>query len=313
MALFSCGNEVPINAEWKETIIVYGLLDPADSVQYFRIEKAYLDGKTSALVTAKITDSLILDPASVVLFRADDTNNKIVLQRVWNVKKDSGIFGNDKNALYKTAVPIAADKEYVVEARSLKTGQRVWAQTRTIAPAQITGPVKSNANVFSIGGEFIAFEWLPKANSYNYDVKMEVVYDEFLKTDTSNKVRKTARWNVLSNWFVEPNKIAIARVPRLAFLQFLSSSISADSVTNRRILYANFLYYGGNQTLSDYISVNQPSIGIVQKTAEYTNINGGYGIFASRCFQPIRGVKFSGSSINFLRNNIETYRLHFVP
>jgi hypothetical protein len=75
----------------------------------------------------------------------------------------------------------------------------------------------------------------------------------------------------------------------------------------------NFIYYGGNQTLADYISVNQPSIGIVQKTAEYTNIEGGYGIFASRCIQEMRKVKLDASSINLLRTHIETKDLNIVP
>jgi hypothetical protein len=29
----SCDNEVDINADWKETIVVYGLINPNDSVQ----------------------------------------------------------------------------------------------------------------------------------------------------------------------------------------------------------------------------------------------------------------------------------------
>ena len=38
MALFTaCENEVYINAEYKETIVIYGLLDPQDSIQYIKV------------------------------------------------------------------------------------------------------------------------------------------------------------------------------------------------------------------------------------------------------------------------------------
>lgn len=312
LLLFSCSNEVKINADWKETIVVYGLLDPTDTVQYFRIEKAYLDDKNSALITAKISDSLILDPASIELFQVDDTSVKIPLTKIWYIPKEPGIFANDQNLLYKTNYPISPDKEYELRITSQKTGQRVWARTRTMSPSIIVGPVKSNNVTFSIGTENISFEWIPRSNSFAYDVKMQMVYDEFSKNDTNTKQRKTINWDVLTNFEVTPNNSAVSRVPRQAFLQFLSASLTADSLLYRRIKYVNFLYYGGNQTLADYISVNRPSIGIVQKTAEYTNINGGYGIFASRCFQPVREVKISTSSLKVLQTNPETIGLHFV-
>lgn len=308
----SCGNEVPIAADWQEKIVIYGLIDPEDSVQYFRIEKAYLDPNTSALITAKESDSLILSPADVVLRLVKDTNVKFNLQRVNRMPKDSGLFGNDQNYLWKTTQPILANEEYEIQVTSTKTGQRVWARTRTLSSANISAPVKSNANIFSLGTDYITFEWLPRSNSYAYDVKMEVVYDEFPSKDTFNKKEHTLKWDVLTNYVVSANKLATARVPRLAFMQFLNSAMKADSSISRRIKYVNFLFYGGNQTLADYISVNRPSIGIVQKTAEYTNINGGYGIFASRCFQPIRQVRVSQGTIKVLQTNPETTGLRFV-
>ena len=59
MALFTaCENEVYINAEYKETIVIYGLLDPQDSIQYIKVNKAYLNENIGALEAAKISDSL---------------------------------------------------------------------------------------------------------------------------------------------------------------------------------------------------------------------------------------------------------------
>ena len=44
LILFSgCDNEVDINADWKETIVVYGLLNPNDSIQYIKVNKAFLN------------------------------------------------------------------------------------------------------------------------------------------------------------------------------------------------------------------------------------------------------------------------------
>jgi hypothetical protein len=103
------------------------------------------------------------------------------------------------------------------------------------------------------------------------------------------------------------------KIPRLALLQFLRNTITADPGLYHRLKYAGIRVYGGNQLLSDYISVNEPSIGIVQKQAEFSNIQGGIGLFASRCIQKIDKVKFDSGSILFLRNNAETKALNILP
>jgi len=73
MALFTaCENEVYINAEYKETIVIYGLLDPQDSIQYIKVNKAYLNENIGALEAAKISDSLYLD------------STRVELKLVWN-------------------------------------------------------------------------------------------------------------------------------------------------------------------------------------------------------------------------------------
>ena len=65
LAFSSCENTVDINADWKETIVVYGLLDPNDSVQYIKVNKAFLNQNTSAYTVAQISDSLYLDSTEV--------------------------------------------------------------------------------------------------------------------------------------------------------------------------------------------------------------------------------------------------------
>jgi hypothetical protein len=42
-----------------------------------------------------------------------------------------------------------------------------------------------------------------------------------------------------------------------------------------------FYFYGGAEDLYTYQEVNRPSIGIVQKKPEYTNISDGLGLFSS--------------------------------
>ena len=63
----SCSNDFDLVDTWKDIPIVYGLLNVNDSVQYIRVEKAFLDEETSALVIAQEPDSLYYGNISVEL------------------------------------------------------------------------------------------------------------------------------------------------------------------------------------------------------------------------------------------------------
>ena len=52
----SCKTEVELNAPWKNTPVVYGLLETGRDTQYIKINKCFL-GKTDAFVMAKEPDS----------------------------------------------------------------------------------------------------------------------------------------------------------------------------------------------------------------------------------------------------------------
>lgn len=316
ISLFSCKNDLDINADWKETIVVYGMLNVNDSVQYVRVAKAFLNQNSGALQVAKISDSLYLDSAMVSLRSSDNVFNG-KLTRVWNIAKDSGLFANDKNPLYRLKTSgtssLDAGKRYILEVYSPKTGNMVRAETNLVGLANILSPFRDSSSNFAVTPEYLTISMKAGTNSFAYDVKMDITYDEFPVNDTFKKTTKVATWSVLTNASAIGNSNMLYKIPRLALLQFLRNTITADPGLYHRMRYAGIRVYGGNQLLSDYISVNEPSIGIVQKQAEFSNIQGGIGLFASRCIQKIDKVKFDSGSILFMRNNAETKALNILP
>ncbi|HEY8367466.1 MAG TPA: hypothetical protein VIL57_09990, partial [Bacteroidia bacterium] len=56
IALNSCRSEVDIAGNYKETTVVYGLLNQYDTVQYVRIQKAFLVND-NVLDYTKVPDS----------------------------------------------------------------------------------------------------------------------------------------------------------------------------------------------------------------------------------------------------------------
>ena len=95
-------------------------------------------------------------------------------------------------------------------------------------------------------------------------------------------------------------------------MQFLASSLDSSLPVIRNLKSVSIEYYAGGESLVDYISVNEPSIGIVQKIADYSNVTGGTGLFGSRCQQGIYNVPIEPATIGFLASMPVTTGLNFV-
>ncbi len=318
LSVSACDNEVDINADWKETMILYGLLDANQSEQYIKVNKAFLNEAGSALMIAKNSDSLYLESVTVKIIRSK-TGEEYILTRVNEISKDSGIFANDVNYLYKMTDPVYENEMYELVVESGKTGQIAKAVTYTLGKTKIEAPFRTSNPIFSLGANYIFISYVPAINSYAYDIKMLVEVQEFNRKDTSLLETKNLRWNVITNYRMPqvgagaPMPTVIHQIERTAFYQFLSTYLTdtSDNIV-RRIKSVGMQYYGGNQTLVDYISVNEPAIGIVQKQAEYSNVQNGFGLFAARSMQQVVNVPMDPNSVTYLQKNVYTAPLNFI-
>ncbi len=66
-----------------------------------------------------------------------------------------------------------------------------------------------------------------------------------------------------------------------------------------------------NDELSTYLEINSPITGVIQERPEYTNINGGLGLFASRSTQGVYGIGCTTASLEYLIEGPSTYELNF--
>ena len=311
LGISSCENDFEINADWKETIVIYGLLDPLDSVQVIKINKAFLNTSGSAYEVAQNPDSLYLDSTYATL--TEVSSGRIIVLQKSIVEKDSGLFGTKPVYAWTTTEKILPNTEYRIDASNPLTGTKASAKTWTLGKAAIQGPVFEQSIVFGIGTPYITTAFTPGDNSFAFDVKLHVMVERISTLDTNQKSQKLYTWHMLTNFRVQPKVRAIHQMPRQAFMQFLGSSIPASNEAKHRIKWMGCSFFGGNQTLVDYISVNEPSIGIVQKQADYTNVENGFGVFASRVQQRILHVPLDKNSLPVLQKDSNTRKLNFIP
>jgi hypothetical protein len=333
----ACSTDLDVTGKYKETMVVYGLLDQAQSKQYIKINKAFL-GQGSAIQMAQIKDSSqFVNALNVVLQRI--MNGTVIstynLQPDNTIPKDAGAFyGPDQaNAIYSfnstpgSASELNPDSEYKLLVKNTETGTIVSSTTALINDFNITNPL-NNTNPFSFYSNAQSLPilhfpviWNSAKNGRAHQLTLRFNYTD---STASGNVSKYIDWvfpehvsKGLSGQ--EPMKDNILGQDFFSFvgIQLKNGDLSAQtSILGRISGKIDLLIAVGSDDLKAFIDVNKPSTGIIQEKPEYSNITNGLGIFTARYnknpFLCNMSKPLNNSSISFLISGQYTSHLKFV-
>ncbi len=316
----SCKTDIDLLAPYKETMVIYGLLDPSDSVQVLRINRAFL-GEGDAYTFAQVPDSFnYRDILDVKLERYNKDSVKtgtITLERFEGPPLSSGIFATQPNILYRTtgADSIYQDDggEYKMIVYNRESGLTTVSRTEVVNKISLFESPSSGGSVDLVGNPFV-IKWNAGNNAKFYDVYIRFHYREIEKANTSNIQDKTVEWQVgtaVDNINSSSNPLLTIPLSKESFYGSVRRSINPDNAVDRYFLGMDFLYYGGTSDLYTYIQVNKPPTGIVQSIPDFSNIEDGVGIFSSRFSQILKSKQLSPASKDTLANGYLTGDLGF--
>lgn len=301
---FGCSNEVEVIGLWKDIPVVYGVIDQRDSINYIRIERAYLPPNRSALEVAKIPDSLYFDTAEVdvVMYYINihgdtllwDTPLQYVNLVDEGIIRDSGTFAHNPSYAYKFYSSFSSifsnNIDYLLKIENHKTGNTFWARTERVdrtnnslsGPSLITTPSYSLAPYRPIvwrelnnqGDEVYAtltVEMTPEGFASIYDYKFRFYYKEYEIDNQGNQipstvVDKSVEWKAASDFIPAANNQTKRIINGEAFYQFLASALSDVTGTNTRRCagYLEVYVDGGSESLMNYIIARQANEGYVE-------------------------------------------------
>src|ERR1043165_7128243 len=146
LSLFaSCSEDFQVGAPYKSITVVYGILDVNDSAHYIRIQKAYYDENTSALLLAKNPDSNLYPNLEVHLREVSDTTKSATIifdetlssvdlnkEAAAYTKDSAGTFFSAPNRAYKSTRVLNPDHAYRVVLTNPVTGEKDSAVTSII-------------------------------------------------------------------------------------------------------------------------------------------------------------------------------------
>jgi hypothetical protein len=305
----SCKNDVQLNAEYKEIVVVYGLLDRNDTVHYIRIQRAYQNTNATAQSIAQNPDSLYFDSLDVTV---TDQNTSVVyhLTKDVSVYKDTGYFQNKVNVLYRFSDPLAPTHIYRLDIKNLLTGNAVYGSTLVVGnPQQITGPAGDTIDI--LVGKKIRASFKSGINARAYDVFFRFRYDEFDSATGNLMAQKHLDYYLLRSGLTSSTsggEDIEQSIQSDDLITFIGNAIEEKEGVKRVATHLDAFYAGAAEDLNVYLDVSKPSIGIVQKKPEFTNVVNGYGLFSSRNVF-MRPHPLNTATQKTLRDNIATKHL----
>jgi hypothetical protein len=333
VALFGlgCNEEVEINAPYKSTTIVFGLIDPdpnndgvfdALDTQWVRITRTFLgDGNNNDYAAirdsseykesdfvSKVVQQIDADGVVVATF-------DLIAKTVAN-KSVNGIFYGPEQTLYYFIQPdgIKTQDKYRI-ALDFAHKEDISATTEIVRNEEInflTPQVDGSITLAQSSGGNISYpttssiKWNAADNVTSYSATLRFYYTEFLY--------ETTEWTgtpIISERYIDfplgsidaegtESNITL-RFNARSFFTYLQGKIEANPLIKRVIGEPNtaetrpfdLLLSMGSSQLSTYIEVNSPVSGVVQERPVHTNINNGLGLWASRSTKRLNDLKLT--------------------
>ncbi len=302
--LVSCNTKVDLYADYKDIPIVYGLLDATIDTNYVKIVRAFSgsdDASVNAEEVALIADSCNypgkLD-ARIFEYVDEFGNNNYVLGRTIVLDtmtidhKDPGTFYYPNQKVYWTAEHFNVNGErtkYKYRLQILKGNDTITSETGMVGGERFR-IATATAFFMDEEGKSAELKFIPADNAAVYYMSIRFNYHEVKNgQDVLKSVSYTFPALNPDNLVLDGGAYVIGYQQILLF-NLLRDAIGSDTIhnTNNPEFERYFdeqpldiMLAAGGDELYNYIQVNSVS-GYSQTVPDYTNINGGYGVFSSR-------------------------------
>ena len=295
----SCKEDVELVGEFKETAIIYGLLDQSEPTHFIKINRAFI-GPGNALEIAKIPDSSYFSSvdATITEYLNNSKTGKswILKDTVLETKETNGAFyapteklyyfndsslgGLNPNATYKLEIIIykGTSKEFTVTGETGLVNGITSGQSSQNAAFDFV-----NSSDGKLKATNVSISNTGNASVINASIKIE--FDEYQNSTIVNPV--SLIWNTGESE-VQSNSSFSTSIHGQIFYDLIKTNTTSNPIiTKRKLKSMTIVLTGGSDEFNNYINTNKPSNSLAQTKPNYTNLkisNDNYviGIFSSR-------------------------------
>ncbi len=282
----SCEVEFSPNAAWKETPVVYCVLDQDDDTSWVRVEKCFL-GEGSIYSYGHIADSVNYPQGAlrVTLVAQRDGQAVDSMDFTYTLRqRDTGLFAGSLQPAYfcVTKGRLKEDCRYVLNIRRTSDGALIASNSSSpLALIRQTNEVlirkPSNTGKFGFydDGPNLEIVWNALENARRYQPRVRFYYEEYGDTHFVDLL--------CGNRTVTGNAQTYSLLyPRNQFLVDLRNALQHDTASKRYVRTADIYLTACDEQLNAYMNMATQTTSIEDGRQQYSNVDGGLGIVAAR-------------------------------
>lgn len=299
--LAGCEAEFSPEGDYSEQMMVYCLLDKNSDTTFARIERCFL-GKGNAVEYARNKDSIYykngdLD-VKLYAYTLDDTNNAkktYSFAYTTRAKNDGTFFADGNTPIYYcvTKNELQNYSFYKLVIKNLKTGVVVSSSTYMVDEFEVTSSdlrfQAANANSTNHLEDFKDIHWSGYSNNSATEqnkakfFQMDIVfYYGKNGTNVVDSVSMPILSRAVSGTTQQDNFVRITINDLVYKIREELSKKGQNTIKPTATHNFVIKVYGSNKDMADYMSANNAAQTALNYKPMYSNINNGYGLFASR-------------------------------
>jgi hypothetical protein len=325
----SCSEDFKVGAPYKESMVVYGLLDKGDTAHYIKITKGFFDEKGNNLTAAQNIDSIYYDSITVTMSKLNNGSviENYTLQKV-NLKdegivKDSGVFINKPAFAYKFKTAINPDFQYRLTIVNPKTNKVVTCLTNALennaSVFVVDNPASNSTLFFEDPDGTTDFLFVPSPNAAIVEMYLRFKYYEVTLLGGNDSVAesKEADLPIFTRLPAKPGQQMNYVFENKNFFGLIAGGLGNASPNVRRYVDTpDVVFYLGGKELKTYIDITNAQGGITADQIQpiYTNMQGenAFGILSSRVKRLIPNIPYSKKTIDSLLYSKNATNLRIV-
>jgi hypothetical protein len=295
--LLSCETEFDSYVYSDPIPIIYGLINPDDSLYQIRVSRTYV-GEGSALDLAKINDSIYFDDAEVILetYHKKRLLQSVALEKTQIGDRVAGIFSSSPNYVYQTDFNRLNIRTKDIESIGLineldlrlsvvipDRQDTIRGYSRLIAPPHIVSPKSGYQKVYLYGEIPFHMEWSHTVSKQYYEILIKLrykeVYDEHEEEAEVEWILKGIEYNESSIPGGTRNYYAYYFRPE-SFYSQISAVIKKDPYVKGRVIRSiDFVVLTTDASMREYNRIGE--LQDDYRGASYSNIENGFGLFST--------------------------------
>lgn len=319
LSFSGCETDIDVIAPKRDMTIIYGLLEANKTRHHIRINRSFVGEEAASVLATKPGINEYADDelqARIIELFEDGTPSGATweLQSMFIDSKDEGTFNNDSNKIYYFDATLDVERLYKIECKIKVDGEEektVTATTDILGSKAANGgleqlvlvrPKRSGSGSTNQGSDRTSDEvvfvipsgyapefqvqWSGAKGGVRYTTYARLYYKD-VDPVAGEVIRKDSVTLPMGTREFAPDAgNASFSVNTQDIYSTIGIEVPDHAITDDFIRIVSdtlqFFVEIANEELSTYIAINQPITEVVQERPEYTNIDNGIGIFASR-------------------------------